>query len=107
MEQFGVRNPATELGSIGLGAAASVRYNLMEAHLYEEAIRRREADLTADGVLRALTGQHTGRSPKDKFVVRDATTEDQIWWDNNKPMSPEHFALLQEDMLAHARGKDL
>lgn len=107
MEQFGVRNPATELGSIGLGAAASVRYNLMEAHLYEEAIRRREADLTADGALRALTGQHTGRSPKDKFVVRNAATEDQIWWDNNKPMSPEHFELLHEDMLAHARGKDL
>ena len=107
MEQFGVRNPATELGSIGLGAAASVRYNLMAAHLYEEAIRRREADLTADGALRALTGQHTGRSPKDKFVVRNATTEDQIWWDNNKPMSPEHFELLHEDMLAHARDKDL
>ena len=107
MEQFGVRNPATELGSIGLGAASSVRYNLMEAHLYEEAIRRREADLTADGALRALTGQHTGRSPKDKFVVRNDITEDQIWWDNNKPMSPEHFALLHEDMLAHAHGKDL
>ena len=40
-------------------------------------------------------------------MVRNATTEDQIWWDNNKPMSPEHFALLHEDMLAHARGKDL
>ncbi|MBB3611483.1 phosphoenolpyruvate carboxykinase [Rhizobium sp. BK602] len=107
MEQFGVRNPAIELESIGLGAAASVRYNLLEAHLYEEAIRRREADLTADGALRALTGQHTGRSPKDKFVVRNAVTEDQIWWDNNKPMSPEHFALLHKDMLAHVQGKDL
>ncbi len=107
MEQFGVRNPATELETIGLGSAASVHYNLLAARLYEEAIRRGEADLTAHGALRAITGQHTGRSPKDKFVVRDASTEDQIWWDNNKPMSPEHFALLHQDMLAHARGRDL
>src|SRR5262245_25089708 len=102
MEQFGVGNPAIGLESIGLGAAASVRYNLSEARLYEEAIRRGEADVTAHGALRAITGQHTGRSPKDKFVVRDATTEDQIWWDNNKPMSPEHFAVLHQDMLEHA-----
>jgi phosphoenolpyruvate carboxykinase (ATP) len=107
MEQYGVRNPATQLETIGLGGAASVRYNLATARLYEEAIRRREADLTAHGVLRAITGQHTGRSPKDKFVVRDASTENEIWWDNNKPMSREHFDLLHQDMLAHAAGKDL
>jgi phosphoenolpyruvate carboxykinase (ATP) len=107
MEQFGVHNPAVELNTIGLGGAASVRYNLGAARLYEEAIRRGEADVTAHGALRAITGQHTGRSPKDKFVVRDANTEGQIWWDNNKPMTPEHFALLHQDMLEHARGKDL
>lgn len=55
----------------------------------------------------AVTGQHTGRSPKDKFVVRDATTEDQIWWDNNKPMSPENFAKLHADFIEHAKGKEL
>src|SRR5215475_11550893 len=107
MESFGVHNLEVGLETIGLGDAASVRYNLSEAQLYQEAIRRGEADLTAHGALRAITGQHTGRSPKDKFVVRDATTEDQIWWDNNKPMSPEHFALLHKDMLAHATGRDL
>ena len=107
MEEFGVRNPAAGIADIGLGKAASVRYNFLEAALYEEAIRRGEAELTADGALRALTGQHTGRSAKDKFVVRDGKTDDQIWWDNNKPMSPEHFAVLHQDMLAHAAGKDL
>src|SRR6478735_2222998 len=107
MELFGVHNPAIELATIGLESANSVRYNFTAASLYEESIRRGEAELTAQGALRALTGQHTGRSPRDKFVVRDADTEAQIWWDNNKPMSPEHFAVLHEDMLAHAAGKDL
>ncbi len=107
MELFGVHNPAIELATIGLGSANSARYNFTAAYLYEESIRRGEAELTAHGALRALTGQHTGRSPRDKFVVRDANTDGQIWWDNNKPMSPEHFALLKRDMLAHAAGKDL
>jgi phosphoenolpyruvate carboxykinase (ATP) len=107
MEAFGVHNPAIALATIGLGGAKSARYNFTAAALYEEAIRRGEAELTAQGALRALTGQHTGRSPRDKFVVRDANTESQIWWDNNKPMSPEHFALLHADMLAHAAGKEL
>ncbi|MDQ0562789.1 phosphoenolpyruvate carboxykinase (ATP) [Rhizobium mesoamericanum] len=107
MELFGVHNPAIELATIGLGSANSARYNFTAAALYEESIRRGEAELTAHGALRALTGQHTGRSPRDKFVVRDANTDGQIWWDNNKSMSPEHFALLRQDMLAHAAGKDL
>ncbi|MGV2101949.1 phosphoenolpyruvate carboxykinase [Rhizobium sp. 21-4511-3d] len=107
METFGVHNPAVALATIGLESAASVRYNFTAASLYEEAIRRGEAELTAQGALRALTGQHTGRSPRDKFVVRDANTETQIWWDNNKPMSPEHFAVLHADMLAHAKGREL
>ncbi|MGO8205241.1 phosphoenolpyruvate carboxykinase (ATP), partial [Rhizobium ruizarguesonis] len=50
---------------------------------------------------------HTGRSPRDKFVVRDINTYGEICWDNNKPISPEHFALLLDDMLAHAAGKEL
>ncbi|MGO7688322.1 phosphoenolpyruvate carboxykinase [Rhizobium ruizarguesonis] len=107
MEMFGVHNPAIELATVGLGGAASVRYNFSAAALYEEAIRRGEAELTAQGALRALTGQHTGRSPRDKFVVRDINTDGEIWWDNNKPISPEHFALLRDDMLAHAAGKEL
>ena len=80
MEEFGVRNPAAGIADIGLGKAASVRYNFLEAALYEEAIRRGEAELTADGALRALTGQHTGRSAKDKFTVEDVTTQGNIWF---------------------------
>ena len=107
MEELGVFNPANSVTAVGIEGAAVVKYNFLEPYLVEESIRAGEADLTADGAVRAITGQHTGRSPKDKFVVRDAVTEDKIWWDNNKPMSPEHFAVLKADMLAHAKGKSL
>ncbi|CAN7355008.1 phosphoenolpyruvate carboxykinase [Rhizobium sp. LjRoot30] len=107
MDEIGIHNPALGVAAIGLQEAAQVYYNLDESRLYEESIRRGEAELTADGALRALTGQHTGRSAKDKFVVRDADTEDKIWWDNNKPMSRQHFELLHQDMLAHAKGRTL
>ncbi len=107
MEQIGLHNPANGVEVIGLSGASSVRYNLIETELYEAALQNKEAELTVDGALRAVTGQHTGRSPKDKFVVRDTKTDSQIWWDNNKPLSPEHFELLRKDMFAHAAGKNL
>ena len=53
------------------------------------------------------TGAHTGRSVQDKFTVRDATTEKAVWWDNNKPMSPEQFELLWADFRAHAQSREL
>ncbi|AHK42891.1 ATP dependent phosphoenolpyruvate carboxykinase [Ensifer adhaerens OV14] len=107
MEQLGTRNAANGLEKLGFTDLDVVRYNLEAPELYEEAIRRGEAQLTAHGAIVARTGQHTGRSPKDKFVVRDASTDDQIWWDNNKPLSPEHFAVLRQDMLDHAKGMSL
>ena len=107
MSEIGVRNPARGIETVGLATSGTVHYNLGEAELYEQAIARGEAMLTADGALVAETGQHTGRSAKDKFVVRDATREDEIWWDNNKPMSPAHFQTLYDDFIAHAADLDL
>lgn len=85
----------------------ALHLNLSEAALYEEAIRRGEATLSAGGALVAETGVHTGRSPKDKFVVREAATENSIWWDNNGEISREKFDLLYADMMAHVKGKEL
>ncbi len=84
-----------------------MKWNLTVPQLYEESIRRSEGKLAKDGPLVVLTGQHTGRSATDKFVVRDAHTESQVWWDNNKPMSQAHFDALQADMMAHAEGREL
>ncbi len=93
--------------TIDLSNAAAIEWNLSEAALYEHAIVNGEARLSAGGALTATTGEHTGRSPKDKFIVRDATTADTIWWDGNGAMEPEAFDRLQADMQAHAGGRRL
>jgi phosphoenolpyruvate carboxykinase (ATP) len=80
--------------------------NLGTAALVEHAIRRREGLLAEHGPLVVRTGKHTGRSAQDKFIVRDAETENTIWWDNNKAMSPQHFAALKEDFLAELGKRD-
>ena len=107
MAEVGKHNPAFGIEQSGLRTSGTVRYNFGAAALCEESIRRGEARLTAHGALMAETGQHTGRSPKDKFVVRDAATEAHVWWDNNKPMSPTRFETLLADFRAHAADKDL
>ncbi len=77
------------------------------AELVEISVRRNEGQLTRYGALAVETGEHTGRSAQDKFTVRDALTEDALWWDNNKAMSPEHFDVLYQDFLEHAKGTEL
>ena len=107
MKEIGLCNPDNGIGTSGLKNLGTVYYNLGEAELYEEAVRRGEGRLTDKGAFVAVTGQHTGRSPKDKFVVRDAGTADKVWWDNNKPMDGEDFDRLLQDFIAHAEGMDL
>ena len=90
-----------------LSAPAKVHHNTREAELTEEAIRRGEARFAASGALVVETGAHTGRSAQDKYTVRDATTDEAVWWDNNKPMTPEQFDTLWADFSAHARTREL
>ena len=85
-----------------VGVTQSIRswHNLAPAELYEHAIRRDEASVVASGALTAATGQHTGRSPRDKFFVRERTSEDKIWWyPGNQPIAPEKFDGLLARML--------
>ncbi|GJE28610.1 phosphoenolpyruvate carboxykinase [Methylobacterium organophilum] len=91
----------------GLRHLKAVHWNLEAPRLYEEALRRGEAELAQGGALVATTGSHTGRSPKDKYVVRDASTENEIWWENNGAITPAQFAVLHRDFLAHAEGREL
>ncbi|WP_173935064.1 phosphoenolpyruvate carboxykinase [Chelativorans sp. Marseille-P2723] len=107
MKETGVRNPAYGIEKSGLNPKGTIHFNLTPPYLYEEATRRGEARLTAHGALVAETGQHTGRSPKDKFIVRDSDTEDAIWWDNNKGITREQFDVLFEDFKRHAENLDL
>ena len=86
----------------------NVYWNLSTPILYEEAVRRREGRIAHLGPLVVRTGQHTGRSPNDKFVVREPSSADKIWWGKvNRPMEPDRFEALRRRMLAYLQGKDL
>ncbi|MEM9736549.1 MAG: phosphoenolpyruvate carboxykinase (ATP), partial [Pseudomonadota bacterium] len=106
MEQGHV-NPTFRLSDAGITGLSAVHYNLTEAGLVEAAIQRGEGEIGQGGTFLCNTGKHTGRSPLDKFVVRDPAFEADIWWENNKPMSPEHFEVLYQDMLAHLAGREM
>ncbi|MFG1377855.1 phosphoenolpyruvate carboxykinase [Xanthobacter autotrophicus] len=107
MLETGHRNSACGADSFGLKHLTAVHWNLLEPALYEHALANREARISSGGALVAETGAHTGRSPKDKFVVRDADTEAEVWWDNNGAISPEQFEALYQDFLAAAEDKSL
>jgi len=95
------------LSDQGIETSANIKWNLLTAPLVEEAIRNGEGQLAKDGPLVVQTGKHTGRSAKDKFIVRDAETENSVWWgDVNRPMDPAHFAALKADFLAALRDKE-
>ncbi len=100
-------NPDLTLEATGLDGVAHAYYNLLEPALMQEAIRRGEGEMGQGGALLVTTGKHTGRSPKDKFFVRDSGSADQIWWDTNGSMASEDFDRLRDDMRAHVRGRDL
>jgi len=87
MNQAGPFNLAFGVERFGLKDLKSISYNLQAPRLVEDAIRRGEAMVAKGGALSAETGVHTGRSPNDKFTVRDALTDKTVWWDNNKAMS--------------------
>ena len=103
--------PQTRFSSHGLDAQgiatpAALHWNLGTAPLIELAVGRHEGLLSKDGAFVVETGQHTGRSANDKFIVRDAVTEDIIWWDKNKSISPAQFAAVKADFLAALAAKD-
>jgi phosphoenolpyruvate carboxykinase (ATP) len=82
--------------------------NLPPAELVESAVQRGEGVLTNTGALMTDTGQFTGRSPKDRFIVKDAYTAGSVWWgDINIPFETEKFDLLQQKMVRYLEGKEL
>lgn len=99
-------NPNRTLETQGITGLGNVYYNFIEPALVEAAVARGEGRLGKGGAFLCSTGQFTGRSPKDKFVVRTPSVEDSIWWENNAPMAPDAFARLKADMLDHMKGGD-
>ncbi|HUU34751.1 MAG TPA: phosphoenolpyruvate carboxykinase, partial [Vicinamibacterales bacterium] len=96
------------LDAHGITTTGQVHWNLTTPLLFEHALRRNEGMVAADGPLVCRTGQHTGRSPNDKFVVKDASSDPHVHWGKvNRPMSPAQYAALRADVVAHIGSKDL
>ena len=107
MKDTGVHNGAFGADRFGFKKLNEVKWNLGAPALYEFAIAAGEATITSEGALTAETGSHTGRSPKDKFTVRDATTEKTVWWGGNQSITSDQFKTLLDDFIKHAEGKSL
>ncbi|MGA0776759.1 MAG: phosphoenolpyruvate carboxykinase [Gemmobacter sp.] len=104
--QHGFVGPRSSLEESGLGGFGALYCNQTEAALVEMSVARGEVRLAEGGAVVATTGAHTGRSPKDKHIVRSPATASTVWWDNNRPMTPEAFALLEADMRAYMQGRE-
>jgi len=100
---------ATRLAPMGFAQAPPrAHLNLPPAALVAHALRRGEGALTDTGALMADTGHFTGRSPKDRFIVRDTTTADAVWWgDINIPFAPDKFEQLHQKMVAYLADKEV
>ncbi len=96
------------LESLGIKNPKSVSWNLSVSELISTALSRGEAKRATNGALLCYTGKHTGRSPKDRFIVEDETTRSTVDWGTvNQPMTPEHFERLRSDQLQYLEGKEL
>ncbi|MDP8223063.1 MAG: phosphoenolpyruvate carboxykinase (ATP), partial [Candidatus Lernaella stagnicola] len=85
-----------------------IHRNLPTAELYEHFIRRNEGRIGAQGQLVVETGKYTGRSPHDKYIVRDKTTAKKIWWsDDNKPFDIDKFRILEARLRAYFQGREV
>lgn len=93
----------------GLYNLGNVYWNLSPAALVEQTVRRGEAGLTVDGAVVGYTGQHTGRSPKDKYIVRHpGPKSDSIWWGPvNQSITPQQYQIIHSRLTAYLQGRDL
>ncbi len=108
MDHVGAAHGDHNLTHHGLHHPGRVHWNLAPSLLVGEALARGEGTLSADGALVIYTGKHTGRSPNDKFIVREPSSEGYIdWGKTNRPMEPAAFARLHARVAAYLQGRDL
>jgi len=108
MNEIGNKGEHASVAQLGLSNVDMAYWNLHPSELIEETIIRGEGFLTDVGALAIDTGEFTGRSPKDKFVVYDENTKDSVWWgDVNNRFESDKFDLLHNRMLAYLGGKEI
>lgn len=107
MNEFGIKSKVFGLDKTGVSASHNVYWNLPPAELVEHTLRRGEGTLANTGALVVKTGEFTGRSPKDKFVVKDDMTRDTCWWGEiNQPVSQEHYESLKARVIDYLQNQE-
>lgn len=108
MESFGPVVSRHDLAQHGIANAQAAFWNLTAAQLYEHTLREGSGRLAPGGAMVVHTGQHTGRSPKDKFIVEEASTREDIWWgDVNAPIAERYFDRLHGKVVAYLQRRAL
>jgi phosphoenolpyruvate carboxykinase (ATP) len=107
MQEFGKKSPTAKLSDLGLDVAVA-HWNLSPEELTSKTLELGQGELNDAGALSVSTGKFTGRSPKDKFTVKDAITEKSVdWGDVNIPIAPEVFDALYDKVCAYMKGKEV
>jgi phosphoenolpyruvate carboxykinase (ATP) len=92
----------------GFQNLGTAHWNLTTPALYEEVVKRREGTIAHLGPLVVRTGHHTGRAPKDRFIVKEPTSESRIWWGEvNRPFEVRNFDALYHRLQAYVQGREL
>ncbi len=108
MQNFGAFVSEYNIDKHGINNPGTVYWNLTTPMLYEQIIRRREGVISHLGPIIVRTGDHTGRSPSDKFVVKEPSSEDEIWWGKiNQPISEANYNSLYGRLRAYLQNKDV
>jgi len=108
MEKFGIMNPQAKLEDLGITSVNRAFWNLSPEELMEQAVMRNQAVFTDSGAIAVSTGEFTGRSPKDRFIVEDELTKNSVdWGEINKPFDAQKYEQLRSKLLAYLKGKDV
>src|SRR5690606_36469960 len=108
MQISSIRNPVAELRELGIANTTDTYYQLAPNQLVAQTLARRQGVLADSGALAVHTGEFTGRSPKDKFIVKDEHTAHTVNWnDFNIPMAPAYFDMLYSRITRYFTGKEV
>ena len=108
MNEFGHKAEKATVADLGLKNVEAAFWNLEPSELVEETLVRGQGVLNNTGALAINTGEFTGRSPKDRFIVLDDNTKDAVWWgDINVKFDADKFDLLYDKMCAYLSGKEV
>ncbi|MEO6044349.1 MAG: phosphoenolpyruvate carboxykinase (ATP), partial [Tepidiformaceae bacterium] len=96
------------VSDIVISNASQVHRNLSVPVLYEYAVRRQEGKLLEGGTFAVYSGERTGRSPKDKYIVKTPDISEHVWWgQHNQPMTPDTFERIRTKAIKYLKGREL